>query len=119
MSEIFSHLCSCKKLKTLDISYNSFNNESISNLFNECNKIETALLINENNELQDIHWSDIIRNKFIETSSVLLKHINLKFNDPIARNKIKNCFINEWQKKFVKILYHSVTTFEIRVDHVN
>ena len=117
MKIISSHLCTCKKLKTLDLSYNSFSIDSITNLFNDCLKIEKAMLVNENNEIEDSSWSDVIRNKFTESSSVPLKHLELKINDPLARTEIKNCFKNEWQNKFVKILYHSITTFEIRVDY--
>ena len=103
-------------MKHIDLSYNSFDNDSIQNLFNECLKLEEANLVN--NDKCEINWMNLIRIKFDQNNSVLLKRIELKLDNLREKNEIVNIFKNKWQKNFIKTYFLSKDSIGIKVDYV-
>lgn len=123
-----SHLCTCKNLKHVDLSYNSFDKNSILELFNQCLKIESAQLVvndqyeanvNVKNASESLCWFDLIKMKLNQVNSVPFKCIELKIDDQLECSRIKSFFKNEYQKTFVNFFYHTKNVFEIRIDYVS
>lgn len=107
---------SCKQLKYIDLSYNSFEFYSVECLFTECLKIEEAYLIN--NENTYMNWTELARLKFEETNSAPLKHFEIKLIECKEKNSITNFFKGKWQNNFVKTIYMPQNIIEIKVDYV-
>ena len=106
----------CKQLKQIDLSYNSFEFFSIECLFAECVRIEEACLIN--NDTSYMNWEELTRMKFEESNSVPLKRLEIKLTDVKEKNNIRNFFKNKWQKNFVKTISMLKNIIEIKVDYV-
>ena len=106
---------SCKQLKYIDLSYNSFEFFSIECLFTECVKIEEAYLIN--NEDSYMNWTELTRMKFEEPNIVPLKHFELKLVDRNEKNNIINFFKSKWQNNFVKTICMPKNIIEIKIDY--
>ena len=102
------------------MSHNSIKKRSVQDLFSECLRIESALLVSDKCEDEDSgrSWLDLVRAKFSEANSAPLRHLELKVEDKCERQLIQACFRSEWQKSFIKNLYYSKNVFEIRVDYV-
>ena len=105
----FSGLTSCNQLKSIDLSYNSFDLNLIKILFSECLKIEEAYLINHDSDNQsnlgsDSCLRDIISFKFDEQSNTVpLRHLEIRLNFQNEKYEIKNFFKKKWNKSSLKI----------------
>ena len=114
----FSGLTSCNQLKSIDLSYNSFDLNLIKILFSECLKIEEAYLINNYNDNlgSDSSLRDIISFKFDEQSNAVpLRHLEIKINFQNEKYEIKNFFKKKWNKSSLKIKQYTKNVIEILV----
>ena len=116
-SELIYHLAgNCKQLKSLDLSYNSFDAESIKYLYSECVKLEETMLINNNSETSQMVWSEILAVKFEGSNTQALKHLELKLSSLSSdKLEIKSLFRKKWHKN-LKIVYYSLNIMEFIVD---
>ncbi len=117
----FSGLTSCNHLKSIDLSYNSFDLNLIKLLFNECLKIEEAFLINHDIDNQSnlgnySCWRDIISFKFDEQfGTAPLRRLELRLNFQNEKYDIKNLFKKKWSKSSLKIKQYSKNIIEFLI----
>jgi hypothetical protein len=116
-----SGLTSCNQLKSIDLSYNSFDLNLIKLLFSECLKLEEAFLINNvgddhSNLGHDLNWRDVISFKFDEQVTITpLRRLELKLNFQNEKYEIKSFFKKKWNKSSLKIKQYSKNVIEILV----
>ena len=111
-----SHLCTCKLLKSVDLSFNTFEIRSIRNLFTECSKIEEAGLVNvHHNEEFEENLIEIIKTKFEEENFSPLKRIELRTQNSNEKSQLIRIFKSAWLKNNLKLIYLSRNVIEIKI----